>query len=257
MIPKIIHYCWLGPKPIPETEQECIASWKVHFPDYKFKFWNEETFDISSSLFAKQAYEAKKYAFVSDYVRVKVLEQYGGIYFDTDYEVLMAFDDVLAEGYNILGFENKTRIGTAFLAFKPHHPLIQAFLSYYDSHTFMDERGNIDMTANVVVLTDLLKEKGLECLRHTQIVEDMKIYPREYFYPKKLSNDNFNIFPETRGIHRFSCSWLSDKQKKRGNNWFWLNCVRPFLKRMRNIGLKVLGKESIRRIEIKIRNILK
>lgn len=257
MIPKIIHYCWFGTKSLPEVEQRCIQSWKKFFPDYKFMFWNELTFDITSSVFARQAYEAKKYAFVSDYVRVKVLEQYGGIYFDTDYEVLKSFDEILGEGYNVVGFENKSRIGTAFLAFEPHHPIVKDFLSYYDTHPFMDEKGNIDMTANIVVLTDMLLEKGVECIKDIQIVEDVKVYPREYFYPKKVSEGEFNVFPETMGMHRFSCSWLSDKQKKRGNSWFWLNCMRPLLKYGRAIGLTMFGKERVRSLEIKIRNILK
>ena len=256
-IPKIIHYCWFGGTPLPEKEQACIVSWKQFFPDYEIKFWNEETFDLSSApLFAKQAYELKKYAFVSDYVRVKVLHDFGGIYFDTDVQVLARFDSILNnEGF--LGFENSKRVGTATMAFMPHHPLMAKFLQYYTMHPFIDKNGNADITANVTILTDILTEQGFVGNGQQQNINGVVVYPRDWFSPKKMNETDFNISPNTLAIHKFSCSWLSEKQKKRGNNWLWLKIVRPLLQKGRAIGLKLIGKERIRNLEIIIRNKLK
>lgn len=257
MIPKIIHYCWFGGNPLPEKEQTCIASWKRFFPDYEIKFWNEETFDLSSApLFAKQAYELKKYAFVSDYVRVKVLHDFGGIYFDTDVEVRASFDSIL-NNEGILGFENSKRIGTATMAFMPHHPLMTKFLQYYTDHSFIDKNGNADITANVAILTDILAEQGFIGNGQQQNINGVMVYPRDWFSPKKMNETDFNITPNTLAIHKFSCSWLSESQKKRGNNWFWLKIVRPLLQKGRSIGLKLIGKDRIRSLEIIIRNKLK
>jgi len=129
-IPKIIHYCWFGPKDIPEIELKCMESWKVFFPEFKFMFWNENTFDIREASFVEQAYEAKHYAFVSDYVRTKVLFEYGGIYLDTDVEILQNFDMVLKKEVCVLGFETRSKVGTAVMAFTPKHAILELFLKF-------------------------------------------------------------------------------------------------------------------------------
>lgn len=257
MIPEIIHYCWFGSKEIPPKEKLCIESWKKHFPKYKFIKWNEENFDFNSTTFCKQAYEMKKYAFVSDYVRAKVLYEYGGLYFDTDYEILKPIDALITTGNNILGWENRSNIGTAFMAFEAKHPVMQCFLKYYENHAFMDERGRLDNTANVTLLTDILVSNGLKIDRRLQIVKDLIIYPREYFYPKKLSENEFRVTPDSYGIHHYSMSWLTERQKKRGNNIYWIKIIRPFLKNCRSTCLKIMRKETVRQIEITIRNFLK
>lgn len=256
-IPKIIHYCWFGGNPLPEKEQYCIASWKQFFPDYEIKFWNEKTFDLSSApLFARQAYEHKKFAFVSDYVRVKVLYDFGGIYFDTDVEVRAPFDSILnTEGF--LGFENSKRVETATMAFVPHHPIIKKFLQYYTDHPFIDKNGNADITANVAILTDILTEQGFIGNGKQQNINGVMVYPRDYFSPQKKTETDFNITSNTLAIHKFSCSWLSKNQKERGNNWFWVTIIRPTLQKGRFLGQKIIGKEAIRNLEIYIRNKLK
>lgn len=256
-IPKIIHYCWFGSKPLPEKERKCIASWKIFFPDYEIKFWNEDTFDLSSSpLFARQAYEHGKYAFVSDYVRTKVLYDFGGIYFDTDVEVYSSFDSIINND-GFLGFENSKRVGTATMGFIPHHPLMEKFLQYYINHSFIDKNGNLDITANVTILTDILFEQGFHANGQQQDINGVIVYPRDWFSPKKLNDTKFNITSNTLAIHKFSCSWLSENQRKRGNNWFWLNVIRPVLQKGRYIGIKIIGKEKIRSLEIIIRNKLR
>lgn len=255
-IPKIIHYCWFGPNPIPETEKKCIESWKKFFPDFELKFWNEDTFDFSSApLFARQAYEHKKYAFVSDYVRLKVLYDYGGIYFDTDVEVCASFNSIINNDIDgFLGFENSKRVGTATMAFIPKHPFIKKFLQYYSEHPFIDKNGNANIIANVLILTDILTEYGLVSNGQQQNINEVIVYPRDWFAPKKINNTDFNITSNTLAIHKFSCSWLSENQKKRGRNWFWLKILRPILRQGRIIGLKIISKEKIHNLEIIIRN---
>lgn len=258
MIPKIIHYCWFGPNPIPETEKKCIASWKRFFPDYDFKFWNEKTFDLDSApLFAKQAYEHKRFAFVSDYVRVKVLHDFGGLYFDSDLEVLKGFDVVLKNNFNFLGFETKAHLGTAVMGFCPRHKILREFLDYYENHPFLDEKGRMNNIANVTILTDILTPLGLISDGSFQQVDDIYIYNREWFYPKKISNTEFCYTNETIAVHRCSNSWMTEKQRKRGNNRFWIKILRPILQKGRLWGQKIIGKERINHLEIIIRNKLK
>lgn len=257
-IPKTIHYCWFGPNPIPETERKCIASWRDFFPDFEFKLWNEESFNLSASpLYAKQAYEHKKFAFVSDYVRVKVLHDFGGLYFDSDLEILKNFDKVLNTGSNFLGFETRSHLGTAVMGFYPEHKVLKQFLAYYERYPFIDDKGRVDNTANVTILTDILTAIGLRCNGTLQTIEDIQIYNREWFYPKKISDTEFRCTHETMAIHFCSNSWMSSGQKRRGNNWFWLKIVRPILQYGRNLGLKAIGKEGVHKIEILIRNRLK
>ena len=146
-VPKIIHYCWFGPKEIPEMEQKCIASWKKVLPDYKIMFWNEQNFDVNSVPYVREAYEKGKYAFVSDYVRMYALYNYGGVYFDTDVEVLKPLDKFL-EDKAFIGFENRTMIGTGIIGAEKHSALFEEMLNYYSNHNFVDDNGNIDTTTN-------------------------------------------------------------------------------------------------------------
>ena len=106
MIPKVIHYCWLSGDPIPEKLQRCMDSWKKFLPDYEFVLWDLERFDIKTSQWVKEAFEARKYAFAADYIRLYAVYNYGGIYMDMDVEVVRPFDDLLASPY-ILGLESE------------------------------------------------------------------------------------------------------------------------------------------------------
>ena len=255
-IPKIIHYCWFGGKEMPEKEKNCVATWKEFFPDYEFKLWNEENFDYAQCAFAKQAYDNKKYAFVSDYARAKVLYEYGGLYMDTDVKMLKAFPESVApKGF--MGFERRAFLGTAVLASEPKNDNIKQLLAYYEKHNFVQKDGSFDNIANVSILTDIMKEKGLVLGGERQQVDGFDIFNREVFYPKKISEAEFNVTEETSAIHMCSNSWLSERERKRGNNPLWIKVVRPILQRSKNIGVKIIGKERIRKIEIKLRNQLK
>ncbi len=257
MVPKIIHYCWFGNSNIPEKEKKCIASWEKAFPGYKVMFWNESNVDLNECTFVKQAYQLKKYAFVSDYVRAKVLAEYGGIYLDTDVKVLSSFTKLLEKYDGILGFERRAFIGTAVIATQPGNSSIKELLKYYQTHDFILPNGDCDITANVTILTDILREKGLILGGKRQHVETFEIFNREVFYPKKLNDSDFMVTDETMAIHMCSNSWLSERERKRGNNKIWINIARPILIKCRIIGIKILGKERIRTIENKLRNMLK
>ena len=176
-IPKIIHYCWFGSKEIPEMEQNCIKSWKEKLPDYEIMFWNEKTFDINKVRYVKEAYEAKKYAFVSDYVRMYALYTYGGVYFDTDVEVIGDISKYL-ENEAFVGFENKTMVGTGIIGSKKESKILSEMLEYYNNHNFIDEYGNLDTTTNVQILTKLLKNEGFVPENKDQELNIIHIYEK-------------------------------------------------------------------------------
>ena len=255
-VPKVIHYCWFGNGEMPEKEKKCIDTWKSFFPDYEFKLWNEDNFDYNKCAFARQAYEKKKYAFVSDYARAKVLYEYGGIYLDTDVKVLKEFPESNAEN-GFMGFERRAFLGTAVIACVPKNDSIKELLKYYEEHNFIQEDGSFDNIANVSIITDIMKEKGLVLGGERQQVDGFDVFNREVFYPKKLSETEFNVTDETSAIHMCTNSWLSEKERKRGNNKIWIEIVRPTLRGARSIGIKLLGKERIRKLEIKLRNKLR
>lgn len=154
-IPKIIHYCWFGPNPIPKNEKIYIENWKVKLPEYRFVFWNEESFDVQSVRYVKQAYDQGKYAFVSDYVRIYALNKYGGIYLDTDVEVLKDFSPFLDHN-TFLGFENRTMVGTGIIGTQKNNPLFLKLLRYYNSHDFINKNGVADTTTNVKILNKII-----------------------------------------------------------------------------------------------------
>lgn len=255
-IPKVIHYCWFGNNEMPEKEKSCVETWKEFFMDYEFKLWTEENFDYKECTFAKQAYEAKKYAFVSDYARAKILYEYGGLYMDTDVKVLKNFPKSFGEN-GFMAFERRAFLGTAVIASKPQNGNIKELLNYYESHDFVQKDGSFDNIANVSILTDIMKEKGLLLGGEKQQVDGFDIYNREVFYPKKLSDTEFRMTEETCAIHMCSNSWMSEREKKRGNNKMWIEVVRPTLRALRSFGIKIIGKERIRKLEIKLRNNLR
>lgn len=255
-IPKVIHYCWFGKGEIPDKEKRCIETWRKFFPDYEIKRWDETNFDVEKCIFAKQAYENKKYAFVSDYARAKILHEQGGLYFDTDVEVTHHFPDMNAEN-GFVGFERRHFVGTAVIACVPNNETMKKLCDYYETHNFLQEDGTFENIANVSILTDILKEEGLQLGGERQIVAGFEVFNREFFYPKKLSEDEFRITGETCAIHRCSNSWMSERERKRGNNKLWIEVARPTLRTLRKVGIKIAGKERIRKIEIKLRDKMK
>ena len=182
MIPKIIHYCWFGRGKKSRKIKQCIDSWRNILPDYEIIEWNEDNFDVYELEYTKEAYNKKKYAFVSDVARVKALYEFGGIYLDTDVVVYKKFDQILKYKC-VLGFEMGNYIATSFMACEPKHYLMKNFFEIYKHISFLDKNGKIVPGTNVSKLTNLLLDKGLKRNNSFQIIEDIAIYPQEYFSP--------------------------------------------------------------------------
>jgi hypothetical protein len=235
----------------------CISTWKEFFPDYRFQFWNEENFNIDECRFAKEAYETGIFAFVSDYCRAKVLYEFGGIYLDTDVKVLKKFPEIVASQKGLLGFERRAFLGTAVIGCEPKNDTIGELLSFYEKRTFIRQNGQYDNIANVALLTEIMQRKGLKTGGERQTVDGFEIYNREYFYPKKLGEQEFRVTDETVAIHMFSASWLTERERKRGNNRFWIEVVRPLLRWVHKIGRRLFGDNFMHEIEIKVRNALR
>lgn len=240
MIPKIIHYCWFGRGLKPELAQKCIESWKKHCPDYEIIEWNEDNFDIKSNRYVKEAYEAKKYAFVTDYVRLYVLYTHGGVYMDTDVEVLKPLDGFLHHEA-VSGFENDSQIPTGLMACREGFPLFKELLTYYDDAKFVNSDGTMNTTTNVVIITDMMLQRGFVPNGEYQVVDGFALYPKNVFCPdhKKLSDRKY--MKDTATIHFFAGSWKSEKEKRRNDSWWWRNIVVPTSKLSKKIE-KIGGK---------------
>lgn len=209
-IPKIIHYCWFGGNELPATEAKCIAGWKKKLKGYTFKLWNEQTFDIKSTKWTSEAYKDKKYAFVADYVRLKVLYEYGGIYLDTDIELKKSFDDLLNQDA-FMGFEDGICVSCGVIAVKPHNEFIKEILDIYNSDNFFYEEHK---EANVKMITEHLHRHGLKQDNSEQHICGIHIYPKTYFNPMDYYG-NWDKTKDTYAIHLYSGSWLSkDEQAK-------------------------------------------
>lgn len=252
-IPKIIHYCWFGPNSMPENEVKYIEEWKQKLPDYEFMFWTEEKFDIESVPYVRQAYEAKKYAFVADYVRLFALNQYGGIYLDTDVELLKDFTPFL-EDMAFLGFENRTMVGTGVIGTVKANDVFVRMAEYYEKHDFKDEKGIMDTTTNVKILNKLLIDKGLCPQNSEQNIGGIHIYERSVFSPKKINETDFDITENSVSIHHFDASWLTERERRRGNSLVWRNFFRPVLRKMRSLLEKAIGEKRTKVFEARLRD---
>ncbi len=214
MIPKKIHYCWFGRGQMPELAISCIKSWEEKLPDYEIIAWNEDNFDINSNEYVKQAYESKKFAFVTDYVRLYALYHHGGIYMDTDVEVLKPFDKFL-EHRAFTGCEDDMMCVTGTMASVQGHKWIGNLLSGYDSRKFILPDGSFDKTPNTGVITKLtINEYGWKPKNERQhLKEGLVIYPFDVFCAKQWRTGEVIITNETHTIHHFSASWHSKSDK--------------------------------------------
>lgn len=190
MIPKIIHYCWFGQGEMPELAKKCIASWRKFMPDYEYKLWNEDGFDVNTAPYTKEAYEAKKYAFVSDYVRLVALFSEGGVYMDTDVEVFKPFDDLLS--YDAFaGFEGSKHlpVGTCVMASKANGLWVGEMQKAYQDRHFIKEDSSFDLTTNVQFITARMCEQGFEPNGKEQDYKDLHVFPVDYFSPRHTTGE--------------------------------------------------------------------
>jgi mannosyltransferase OCH1-like enzyme len=224
MIPKIIHYCWFGRNPLPESAKECIASWKKFLPDYEIKEWNEDNFDVNITTYTAEAYKAKKYAFVSDYARFWILYNYGGLYFDTDVEILKPIDDIVAkggfmgmektEGNTFDKFDSNTVLIAAGLGLgvEKGHTLYKEVLDIYNKKHFITWSGNFTGTV-VTTTTNLILSKTTIIKDKINEFQGIYIYPDEYFDPMNFYTGEITITPNTRSIHKYATTWNMGNSK--------------------------------------------
>ena len=211
MIPKIIHYCWFGGNPLPELAEKCIESWKKYCPDYEIKRWDESNFDINCYEYVKEAYEAKKWAFVSDVARIYALVNFGGIYMDTDVEVIKPIDGLLK--YKAVSeFESDKKIPTGLMACEKDNVLFKELLEEYNSIHFILEDGSLNLKTVCERETDILKLYGLKGNGCMQNVCGTTVFPKDYFSPKDYVTQKVHITERTYSIHHYAYSWQGEKE---------------------------------------------
>ncbi len=213
-IPKIIHFCWFGHGEYSDKMKYCMASWEKYCPDYKIMKWDEDSFDLDSCNYIRQAYDKKRWAFVTDYVRFKVLQQYGGVYLDTDMEVIKPFNDLLNDDA-VLSFKqvvegtNFNGLTSAFIATKPNNPDFNPLIEQFESRSYINEEGEEDITPIAKFLTDLVKDKGIKLDDSLQSQNGITVYPHEYLCPTVISTKDSKIATtdNTHVIHHFVGTW--------------------------------------------------
>lgn len=227
MIPKVIHYCWFGGNPLPPLAVKCIASWRKYLPDYEIREWNESNFDVNIVPYTREAYGAKKYAFVSDYARFWVLYHHGGLYFDTDVEVLRPLDDIVARGpfmgceHDAVSGSAKDGMGTTApavapglgLGVNPGLGLYRELLDMYAGLHFVNANGSLNQKTVVQYTTEVLCRHGLRNTSEVQECAGVWIYPKEYFCPIDYKSGVCTMTDNTYSIHHYSASWHSRGQK--------------------------------------------
>ena len=218
VIPKVINYCWFGRKQKSKKILKCIDSWKRYMPEYKIIEWNEDNFPIDFFEYTSEAYASEKYAFVSDVARLYALFTCGGIYFDTDIEVLRSFPKQYVSDNVIFAFESEKRVMTGFMAGVRQHDVWKDLLSEYRGRKFINEDGTINDTPNTVYLTDYLSKYDLQkSNRYQRISEDIVVYPLEIFGAFDWSTCKYNITENTVLVHKCYGSWLDDYSKVKIN----------------------------------------
>ena len=228
MIPKIVHYCWFGQGEMPELVRKCINSWNVWMPNWEYKLWTEDNFDISSApAYVQEAYAVKKYAFVSDYVRLWALEREGGLYLDTDVEVLRSFEPLLND-IAFIGLEESLAVlpGTCVMACEAHSQWVKDMLATYEGAHFLRADGILDMMTNVQRLGKRMLQGGLQQERKIQYLPQwgLRVYTHDYFSPI-TSTRVMRKTKNTYCIHRFAGTWVDGK--KSGIRDWWI--VREFI----------------------------
>lgn len=215
MIPKKIHYCWFGRGEMPKLARKCIKSWKKYCPDYEIKEWNEDNFDLDMFPYAREAYDNRKFAFVTDVVRLYALYQEGGIYMDTDVEVVKSLDPFLKHTA-FSGFENETSVPTGIMASEQGGKWVKDSLDYYNGKHFIKHDGSMDITTNVVAITNQMLKHGLIQNNTLQDFPNyITIYPKEFFCPLSWDDKQGQISENTAAIHHFAGSWLPKDIKNR------------------------------------------
>ncbi len=208
MIPKKIHYCWFGRGQMPKMALKCLASWQKYLLDYELKMWNEDNFDLDMYPYVREAYDNRKFAFVTDVVRLYALFHEGGIYMDTDVEVLKSLDRFLIHTA-FSGFENDINIPTGIMAAEKGSKWAKDNLDYYEGRHFVKEDGRLDLTTNVEIITNYMLPLGLKQDNTYQDFPGLiTFYPKDYFCPKSPVDEKLYLTKNSHTIHHFSGTWI-------------------------------------------------
>lgn len=240
-IPKIIHYCWFGGKNIPANLQNCMKSWEKILVDYKFFRWDENNFDLTQNRFAFEASQLKKWAFVSDYVRLQALYNYGGIYLDTDVEILKSLDPFLKHSF-FSGFESPKQVASSLIGAEKENEWVLELLNYYQNKNFIEESTSFQNEPNTKIITRLAEKRGLKLLDAYQVLlGDVHYYPAEFFSPGYYSynRNNPKITENTHAVHYFSGSWTDTRNDSE------IKKIRRFLKSKVGVENYIKTKEKL------------
>lgn len=243
MIPKIIHLCWLSEDPYPAKIRKCIDSWKTYLPDYEIMIWDTKRFNLDKSIWVKQAFEKKKYAFAADYIRFYALYYHGGVYLDSDVEVLKSFNDLLEFPY-FMGTEKAGTIEAAILGAEKGCDWIKICLDYYKGKEFIREDQSLDIRKLPEIMVDEIQKKKrihnltlkeMKDINSMDFQKEVLVFPDEYFSPKVFDSRKVLITSNTYAIHHYQNSWFSPKAK--------------IYYRTRTLAIKLLGYKYITQIE--------
>ena len=213
-IPPILHYCWFGGKEMPDLYKRCIESWYKYCPNYEIKEWNESNCDVNETIFTQQAYSVGKYGFVPDYFRLKIIYEWGGIYLDTDVEILKNIDDLrYNNAFCGLEFPGEVALGLGFGAIKEHN-VIKKLMERYYTMSFIRNDGTINDVISPIYQSEDMLSYGMKCGNMKQIVEDMTIYPIEVLSPQNINTGIFQKTENSYMWHHYDGSWLSDDRRK-------------------------------------------
>lgn len=213
MIPKVIHYCWFGRNSLPPLAMKCINSWRRYLPDYEIKEWNENNFDVNIIPYTREAYEARKYAFVSDYARFWILYNYGGLYFDTDVEIIKPMDRIIANG-PFMGCETNVSVAPGLgLGAVSGMAVYKMMLDLYQNMHFHNQDGSLNLETIVSYTTNLFEQYGFNVADKIQTIEGIVIYPKEYFCPIDYQTQKMVITDNTVSIHHYAASWFTWKHR--------------------------------------------
>lgn len=219
MIPKIIHLCWMSGDPFPSDIQKCIDSWKRILPDYEIWLWDSKRFDLSTSVWVTEAYDKKKYAFCADYIRMYALFNYGGVYLDSDVEVLRSFNDLLTLPY-FIGYESKQYFEAAVIGAEKGNPFIGDVLAYYKDRHFVKENGSLDIQIMPEVMMNVTNSKWKRVLINeiSDFINDptiINVFPYDWFSPIDSTGKRYvlRVSKNTYCIHHFASAWVDWRVK--------------------------------------------
>ena len=248
-IPKKIHYCWFGRNPMPKSVLKCIGSWKKYCPDYEIIEWNESNFNVHCNNYCAEMVKREKWAFLTDYVRLKIIYEQGGIYLDTDVKVIRPLDKLVEKG-PYMGFENTGRVATGLgFAAEAGNSLIRENMEYYENLMDFSE-----LKSCPYITTEILQNHGLtKDVTHLQTIDGMTIYPEEYFCPKNERTGLTKVTKNTYSIHQFDASWF-EKSWKKGQKKRWRKAkIDYFIHTPNRILITILGEQGYKKLKYMIK----